>query len=179
MKKSTKEAFKKNFLKVFYVAAFLFITIFYVLPYLVQTSTYFHEKAHQKAFDKYGISNNYDFNLLETIYNFYNPNVKSLGLTKFDLDAYLLLDKYERAEIHVAGIISDLKFLFLISIYLIFSNIFVFYKIKVRKEYNLNLVLAINWILFMWLLVLIQITVANITYFSGDIYKLIDNLVVP
>jgi len=48
-----------------------------------------------------------------------------------------------------------------------------YYKIKVKKEINLARVLGINWILFMWLLALIQITVSNITYSSGDIYQLI------
>ena len=49
--------------KVFSVASFLFITIFFILPYLVQISTYFHEKGHQKIFDKYGIENLWIYNL--------------------------------------------------------------------------------------------------------------------
>jgi len=171
-----KEAFKRNFWKVFYVASFLFITIFFILPYEVQVSTYFHEKAHQKVLDKYGVENSYKINLLETIHNFYSPNVKKLGVTKFDISDYNKLDKYERAEIHIAGIVSDLRILFLVAVYMTFVNIYIFYKIKVRKEYNLIWVLAINWILFMWLLSLIQITVANITNFSGDVYQLIERL---
>ena len=165
--------FKKEAWKVFYVASFLFITIFFILPYLVQISTYFHEKGHQKILDRYGVANSYQLNLLETIHNFYNPHVKKLGVTKFDVNSYIKLDKYQKAEIHIAGIVSDLRFLFLISIYLVFSNIFVFYKIRVRKEYDLTWILAINWILFMWLLALIQITIANITNFSGDIFQLV------
>lgn len=173
MGKLIKESFKKEAWKVFYVASFLFITIFFILPYLVQISTYFHEKGHQKALDKYGVANSYKINLLETIHNFYNPNVKKLGVTKFDMEAYSKLDKYQIAEINIAGIVSDLRFLFLISIYLVFANIYVFYKIRIRKEYDLIWVLAINWILFMWLLALIQITVSNITYFSGDVFQLV------
>lgn len=168
-----EEEVKKQFWKVFFVASFLFITIFFILPYLVQISTYFHEKGHQKALDKYNIENYYNANFLETIHNFYNPNVQKLGVTRFDLDLYMKLDRYEKAEINIAGIVSDLRFLFLIGIYLSFVNIYLFYKIRFGKGYNLKWALAINWILFMWLLALIQITVANITYSGGDVYQLV------
>jgi hypothetical protein len=167
------EGIKEEIWKVFMVASFLFITIFFILPYLVQVSTFFHEKSHQKALTKYGIENSYNFNLLETIPNFFNPRVQKLGVTRFDLGAYESLDKYSRTDINIAGIISDLRFLFLIAIYLSFVNVYLFYKIRVRKEVNLAWALGINWILFMWLLALIQITVSNITYSSGDIYSLV------
>ena len=159
--------------KIFMVASFLFVTIFFVLPYLIQVSTYFHEKGHQRALDEYGIDNSYQFNLLETIPNFFNPRVKKLGVTRFDLDAYLNLGKNERTKVNIAGIVSDLRFLFLIAIYLTFVNLYLFYKIRVKKEINLSIVLGINWVLFMWLLALIQITVSNITYSSGDIFQLV------
>ncbi len=168
-----KKGFKEEAWKVFYVASFLFVTIFFVLPYLVQVSTYFHEKGHQGALDKYGVANSYNINLLETIHNFYNPNVKKLGVTKFDIKGYDKLNKYQKAEVNLAGVISDLRFLFLMSIYLIFINIYMFFKIKVRKDYNLTWILAVNWLIFMWLLALIQITVSNLTYSSGDFYQLI------
>tara|TARA_Y100000310_G_scaffold94756_1_gene92496 strand:+ start:4274 stop:4795 length:522 start_codon:yes stop_codon:yes gene_type:complete len=164
---------KEDIWKVFSVASFLFITIFFILPYLVQASTYFHEKGHQRALDEYGIDNSYQFNLLETIPNFFNPRVKKLGVTRFDLDAYLNLGKNERTKVNIAGIVSDLRFLFLIAIYLTFVNLYLFYKIRVKKEINLSIVLGINWVLFMWLLALIQITVSNITYSSGDIFQLV------
>jgi len=164
---------KKQVWKVFSVASFLFITIFFILPYLVQTSTYFHEKGHQKSLDKYNVENSYTVNLLETIHNFYNPHVDKLGVTRFDLDAYNKLGRYQKAEINIAGIVSDLRFLFLIGIYLSFVNVYLFYKIRVKKEYEIKWALAVNWILFMWLLALIQITVANITYSGGDVYQLI------
>ena len=168
-----KRIMSDNAWKVFSVASFLFITIFFILPYLIQISTYFHERAHQKVLDKYGIENAYRVNLLETIPNFYSPNVDKLGVTRFDLQAYKKLDKYKRTEIHIAGIVSDLRFLFLIGIYLSFVNIYIFYKVRIKKEYDLTWALAVNWILFMWLIALIQITVANITYASGDVYQLI------
>jgi hypothetical protein len=164
---------KKELWKTFSVGSFLFVSIFFVLPYLVQVSTYFHEKGHQDALTKVGIENSYYLNLLETIPNFFNPRVDKLGVTRFDLDAYNNLDKIKRTDVNVAGIVSDLRFLFLIGIYLSFVNLYVFYKLRFNKEYNLTWVLAINWILFMWLLALIQITVANITYQTGDIYMLI------
>jgi hypothetical protein len=159
--------------KVFCVASFLFITIFFILPYLVQISTYFHERGHQKMLDAYGIENSYQLNLLETIPNFFNPKVQKLGVTRFDLERYKKLDKNARTEINIAGIVSDLRFLFLIGIYLSFANIYVFYKIRFRKNYNLTWVLAMNWILFMWLVALIQITVSNITFSSGDVFSLV------
>lgn len=168
-----KRIFSDNAWKIFSVASFLFITIFFILPYLVQISTYFHERGHTVALHKYNIEAYYSPNLLETIPNFYNPNVQKLGVTKFDLDAYNKLDKYKKTEINIAGIVSDLRFLFLIGIYLSFVNVYLFYKIKFKGEYNIKWVLAIDWVLFMWLLALIQITVANITYSSGDIYQLV------
>ncbi len=149
-----KRLFSDNVWKIFTVASFLFVTIFFILPYLVQTSTYFHERGHQKVLSKYGIENSYKINLLDTIHNFYNPNVKKLGVTKFDLQAYKKLDKFKRTEINIAGIVSDLRFLFLIAIYLAGINVYLFYKIRVKKEVNLAWVLGINWILFMWLLAL-------------------------
>ncbi|MFA5173976.1 MAG: hypothetical protein WC438_02225 [Candidatus Pacearchaeota archaeon] len=171
-----KRIFNDNTWKIFTVASFLFITIFFILPYLVQVSTYFHERGHRQALDKYGIKNSYQIDLLATIPNFYNPNVDKLGVTRFDLEAYKALDKYKRTEVNIAGIVSDLRFLFLIAVYLTFGNIYLFYRYKFSANFNPNWVLAINWILFMWLLALIQITVSNITYHSGDIYQLVNLL---
>ena len=164
---------KEDIWRIFTVASFLFISIFFILPYLIQISTFFHEKGHQNALTKYNVENTYQFNLLETIPNFFNPNVKKLGVTRFDLGAYEELGKYQRTEINVSGIVSDLRFLFLISVYLTFVNLYLFYKVRVKKEINLSLVLGINWILFMWLIALVQITVSNITYSSGDIFQLV------
>ena len=168
-----KKEVKQEIWKIFMVASFLFITIFFVLPYLVQVSTYFHEKGHQNVLSKYGVENTYQLNLLDTIPNFFNPNVQKLGVTRFDLNAYKALDKYQRTEVNIAGIVSDLRFLFLIAIYLTFVNIYLFYKVRIKKDINFIWVLGVNWILFMWLLALIQITVSNITYSSGDIFQLV------
>jgi uncharacterized membrane protein (DUF485 family) len=168
-----KEEVKKEAWKIFMIASFLFITIFFILPYLVQVSTYFHEAGHVKALEKHGVDAYYKVDLLSTIHNFFNPNVKKLGVTRFDLQKYKELDKYKRAEVNVSGIVSDLRFLFLIGIYLTFGNIYLFYRLKFSKSFNPNLILAVNWILFMWLLALIQITVANVTYSSGDVMQLV------
>ncbi len=168
-----KEQVKKEVWKIFSVAAFLFVTIFFILPYLIQISTFFHERGHVNALEKYNVKAHYKMDLLSTIPTFFNPNVDKLGVTRFDLGAYKNLDKYQRTEVNIAGIVSDLRFLFLIGIYLAFVNVYVFYKIRFKKEFDIKWVLAINWILFMWLLALIQITVANITYNSGDVYQLI------
>ena len=168
-----EDYFKKEVWRIFSIASFLFITIFFILPYLIQVSTYFHEVGHVKSLEKYGVAARYDFNLIETIPKFFSPNVDKLGVTKFNLGDYKKLDKYQRTDINVAGIISDLRFLFLIGIYTVFVNIYLFYKIKFKKDLDFTWVLAMNWILFMWLLALIQITVANITYGSGDVYQLI------
>jgi len=168
-----KVSFKKEARKVFYVAAFLFITIFFILPYLVQISTFFHERGHQKTLDKFGVDNSYYVNLLETIPNFYNPDVKKLGVTRYHIDSYNKLNKFQKAEINIAGIVSDLRFLFLIGIFLAMVNVYIFYKIRIKKEYDIRIALAVNWVLFMWLLVLIQVSVANITFRSGDVMQLI------
>ena len=172
MKKSTK----KIFWKVFSVASFLFITIFFILPYLIQISTYFHENGHLSALEKYGVEGRYTVNLLETIPNFFNPNSNKLGVTRFNLNEYLLLSAVQKADINLGGIISDLRFMFLIGIYLAFVNVYAFYKVYVRRDYDLTLVLATNWVLFMWLLALTQISVANLTYNTGDFMKLVDVL---
>jgi hypothetical protein len=167
---------KKELWRVFSVASFLFITIFFIMPYLIQISTYYHEKSHQKALAKYGVDSYYSVNLLETIPNFFNPTVTKLGVTRFSEAEYFKLDKYQRAEVNIAGIVSDLRFLFLIGIYLAMTNVYVYYKIRFKKDYDLTWQIAINWILFMWLLALVQITVSNITFRVGDIYHLIGNL---
>jgi len=176
------ERVKKEVWKVFSVASFLFITIFFILPYLVQISTYFHEKGHQAVLSRYGIASSYQVNLLDTIPNFYNPQVNKLGVTRFDLDAYNKLDKFKKADINVAGIVSDLRFLFLIAIYLAMANVYSYYKVRIKQDYNLTWILGINWILFMWLLALVQITVSNLTYSIGDVYSLvrvIGNVILP
>lgn len=165
---------KKEVWKVFSVGSFLFITIFFVLPYLIQISTYFHEKAHQDALRKYGVDSSYSVNLLETIPNFFNPTVTKLGVTRFSQEEYLKLGKFQRTEVNIAGIVSDLRFLFLIGIYLALTNVYVYYKIRFKEDYDLSWQVAINWILFMWLLALVQITVSNITFNVGDIYHLVN-----
>src|SRR4030043_1841212 len=114
------EKIKKEVWKIFYVASFLFITIFFILPYLIQITTYFHEKGHQNSLDRYNVENVYNFNLLETIPNFFNPRVQKLGVTRFDLDEHNKLGNSQKTEINIAGIISDLRFLFLIAVYLSF-----------------------------------------------------------
>ena len=170
------EDIKEAIWRLFCVSSFLFITIFFILPYLIQTSTYFHEKAHQKALLNEGVKSSYSINLLETIPNFFNPKVDKLGVTRFSLEDYKRLDKYQRTLVNIAGVVSDLRFLFLIAIYLSFVNVYLYYKIKFKQDYNLTWVLAIDWILFMWLLALVQITIANITFKVGDVYQLVNFL---
>lgn len=167
------EVFKKELIKVFYVGSFLFITIFFILPYLVQVSTYFHEQSHVKVLSLYGVENDYRVNFIETIPNFYNPNLDKLGVTRYNVAQYNLLSPEQKMKVNVSGIISDLRFLFLIGVYLAIVNLYIFYKVNFKKEYDLLWVIGINWILFMWLLALIQITVANVTYPVGDIQQLV------
>ena len=167
---------KRDLWRVFHIASFLFITIFFILPYLVQISTYFHEKAHVNTLAEFGIKSIYEINFLETIPNFFNPKVTKLGVTRFNIEDYNRLSSFEKTKINIAGIISDLRFLFLIGVYLSMVNIYIFYKVKIKKNYNLTWILAVDWILFMWLLALIQITVANISYGSGDVFQLVKNV---
>jgi len=70
-------------------------------------------------------------------------------------------------------VVSDLRLLILVGVYLACVNVYLFYKVRIKKEYNFLLVLAVNWVLFIWLIVLIQVTVANITYSAGDVYQLV------
>jgi hypothetical protein len=171
-----EEGLKKEIWKVFSVASFLFVTIFFILPYMVQISTYYHEKGHQKMLTKYGVENSYSLDLLSTVPNFFNPQVNKLGVTKFETTTYDKLDKFQKADINLAGIISDLRFLFLIAIYLAMANVYAYYKVRVKQDYNLTWILGINWILFMWLLALVQISVSNLTFSIGDFYSLVRNI---
>src|SRR3989338_6773318 len=100
------EELKKEVWRVFTVASFLFITIFFILPYLVQVSTYFHEKGHQNVLTRYGIENSYQVDLIFVVTNFFNPRVGKLGVTRFNLDAYMKLDKHKKTEVNMGGIIS-------------------------------------------------------------------------
>ena len=170
------ENLKKEVWKIFTVASFLFITIFFVLPYLIQVSTYYHEKGHVNALAKNGVDSKYYVDWLSAIPNFFNPRVEKLGVTRFNLQKYKALGKFQRTEVNIAGIVSDLRFLFLIAVYLTFGNVFMFYKLRIQRKINVKWVLGLNWILFMWLLALIQITVANITYHSGDVFQLVNLL---
>ena len=173
MDEQKKKEVKKVLRSVLLVILFIVVTAIFVLPYLVQVSTFFHERAHQKVLDKYAVENYYDINLLTTVPNFYNPKTDALGVTKFNLDSYRALSRYQKAEVNTAGIVSDLRLLILVGVYLALANVYVFYKVKIRKELSLTKVLAVNWIFFMWLIVLIQISVSNITQDSGDIYQLV------
>ncbi len=168
-----QEETKEEVWKVTKVILFLFVSIFIILPYLVQVSTFFHERAHQRNLDKYSVKNDYEANLFSTIPSFFNPKTEALGVTRFNFAQYLQLDKYQRTEVNIAGIVSDLRLLILAGVYLACVNIYLFYKIKIKKEYNFIWVLAVNWILFIWLLVLMQVTIANITYSAGDVYQLV------
>ncbi|MDD5193561.1 MAG: hypothetical protein PHF67_03155 [Candidatus Nanoarchaeia archaeon] len=164
---------KKGLWRIFHVGSFLFITIFFILPYMVQISTYFHEKAHRDVLAELGVESGYEINLLATIPNFFNPRVTKLGVTRFSLEDYEKLAPYDKARVNLAGILSDLRFLFLIGIYLALINVYTFYKVKIKKNYNLTWIMATNWILFMWLLALVQITVSNVSYSSGDFFQLV------
>lgn len=172
-----EERIKKEVWKVVNVAVFLFVSILFILPYLVQTSTYFHERGHIRALGKYGIESEYSFSLLETIPNFWNPKTEKLGVTKFNFNKYQNLGAYQKTEVNLAGIVSDLRFLFLVGIYLTLSNVYLAYKMIFGKTAKVGWILGINWVLFMWLLVLIQITLANATYEAGDVYQLVRFLI--
>jgi hypothetical protein len=177
---------KSDLMRVLRVVLFLFVSIVIFLPYLIQISTFFHERAHQEVLDRYGVKNYYEPNLLTTIPDFFNPNAQYLGSTTFNDQQYKEMDKYQRIELHTSGIVSDLTFLFIISMLLVVLNlgVYIFYRLRmwlredVRFVINRILVfgLAFNWVLFIWLLSLIQITIANITYPSGDIYQLVNFL---
>ena len=94
-----QEDTKKEAWKAAKVILFLAVSIFIILPYLVQVSTFFHEKAHMRNLDKYGVKNGYEANLFSTIPSFFNPKTEALGVTRFNFAEYLKLDrsKYGRS----------------------------------------------------------------------------------
>ena len=98
-----QEDTKKEAWKAAKVILFLAVSIFIILPYLVQVSTFFHEKAHMRNLDKYGVKNGYEANLFSTIPSFFNPKTEALGVTRFNFAEYVKLDKYQRTEVNMAG----------------------------------------------------------------------------
>jgi len=170
---------RKDVLTVIYTIIFLFVSIVIVLPYMVQFSTYMHERAHYKALISYGLYAEIDIGFLTTIPDFFNPSTEKLGVTRFSLEQYKTLDKYQRAAVNTAGIVSDMVVLSFLGLYLALTNIYFFYKVKFAKDYDFVWILAVNWILIMWLIALMQITIANVTHEAGDISMLVKYLTVP
>ena len=70
-----KEVTKKEINKILQVILFLVISIIFVLPYLVQISTYFHEKAHQKYLTKYGVENFYQLKGIHDKWESYSNSI--------------------------------------------------------------------------------------------------------
>lgn len=170
---------RKDVLTVIYTIIFLFVSIVVVLPYMVQFSTYMHERAHYRALTSYGLYAEIDINFLTTIPDFFNPRTEKLGVTRFSLEQYKTLDKFQRASVNTAGIVSDMVVLSFLGLYLALTNIYFFYKVKFAKDYDFVWILAVNWILIMWLIALMQITIANVTHEAGDISMLVLYLTVP
>jgi hypothetical protein len=164
---------KKDVLTVLYTVIFLFVSIFLILPYMVYFSTYMHERAHYKMLTVYGIDAGISIDILHVIPNFFSTKTEKLGVTTFNLEEYKTLDAEQRTDVNVAGIVSDLWVLFFIAFYLGLTNVYFFYKIRFTKNVDLAWILAVNWLLIMWLIALMQITIANVTHSSGDISMLV------
>jgi len=174
-----RDEVRKDVLTVVYTIIFLFVSIFIVLPYMVQFSTYMHERAHYKALTSYGLYAEIDLDVISTIPNFFNPKTEKLGVTRFSLEQYKTLDKYQRAVVNTAGIVSDMVILTFLGLYLALTNIYFFYKVRFAKDYDFVWILAVNWLLIMWLIALMQITIANVTHEAGDIHMLVRYLIIP
>jgi hypothetical protein len=168
-----REEVKKDVLTVVYSALFLAISIGFILPYMVQFSTYMHERAHYTVLKSYGVDATISLDLLGTIPNFFNPKTEQLGVTRFSLEQYRQLDKFQRTKVNTAGIVSDLVVLSFAALYLALTNVYFFYKVKFTKDYDFVWILAVNWLLIMWVIALMQITIANITHEAGDVYMLV------
>jgi hypothetical protein len=171
-----KKEVKERIFRVLFVALFLTVSIVVVLPYLVQISVYFHERAHLDALTNYHVDASCKASYVSTIYNFYFGDTGELGSVSFDQDQYNKLGKYQKTEIHLAGMVSDVQFLIFIVIFICLTNLFAFYRIKNNKKINLGWILAINWFLFIWFLALVKMIILNLTDFSGDFFQLIQNL---
>ncbi|OGJ16865.1 hypothetical protein A3K73_08950 [Candidatus Pacearchaeota archaeon RBG_13_36_9] len=174
-----REEVKKDVLTVVYSALFLLFSIVVVLPYMVQFSTYMHERAHYTILKSYGVDAAISIDLLGTIPDFFNPKTEKLGVTRFSLDQYRQLDKVQRTKVNTAGIVSDLVVLSFAALYLALTNVYFFYKVRFTRDYDFVWILAVNWLLIMWVIALMQITIANITHEAGDVYMLVKYLAVP
>jgi len=173
------EKVKKDILTVVYSALFLAVSIFIVLPYMIQFSTYMHERAQYIILKSYGIDATVSLDLISTIPDFFNPKTEKLGKAHFNLEQYLQLDKFQRTKVNTAGIVSDMVILSFAGLYLALTNVYFFYKVKFAKSYDFVWILAVNWLLVMWVIALLQIAIANITHEGGDIYMLVNYLKVP
>jgi hypothetical protein len=174
-----REEVKKDVMTVVYTVIFLLVSIVIVLPYMVQFSTYMHERGHYKALKSYGLNAEIYLDVVNTIPTFFNPNTEKLGVTRFSLTQYQQLDKWQRTQVNIAGIVSDLVILSFVGLYLALTNVYFFYKVKFSKNFDLVWILAVNWLLIMWLIALMQITIANITHQAGDIHMLVRYLTIP
>lgn len=175
MEKEAEQSGISNFRKILYAVIFFSLTIIFILPYLIQISIYFHEKAHHDTLSNLGIKSSLEVDWTRTILNFYSKigKAESLGVTKFNFNDIKALNPIQIKEFYTAGIISDLKFLLLLSIYLIFINLFVLFKKPGERKNNyITLILMIDWIIFMWILVLVSLTLSNISYSNGDLSAL-------
>ncbi len=174
-----REEVKKDVLTVVYTVIFLLVSIVVILPYMVQFSTYMHERAHYQTLLSYGLYAEIHLDVLGTIPTFFNPKTEKLGVTRFSLDQYKQLDKWQRTQVNIAGIVSDLIILSFMGLYLALTNVYFFYKVKFSKNFDLVWILAVNWLLIMWLIALMQITIANVTHQAGDIHMLVRYLMIP
>jgi hypothetical protein len=167
-------------IKTFEYFILIVITLSLCLPYISLIDTYSHEKAHVKAFQKYGVNTSYEPNVLKQIPNFYNNFKRGphfVGLTKLaseeDIKNYKNLPNEALLEINLSGILSDLWHIIYLFFILMMVNIvyFIIPPKYIKKKKMRHIIILFIWFFNALLvsagIVLILSTIQNLSVVSG------------
>lgn len=177
MKRKLSKKFIKKYLKFILLIVLIYLI---AVPLLTILSTHFHETAHKRAYEKYGIEADYTLDPINYLYNFYKQTIKlklyATGVTtisKEGKDKYLELEDHQKKEIAMAGVLSDLKVIYIASlIVLVSSGLLFFLKDKKFTFY----VMLINLSMMLWIVSLVFMTFYNLTVSHGDLNYLLASI---
>jgi hypothetical protein len=153
----------------------IFLSFLLLIPFLTFESTYSHEQAHVKVSNKYGIQADNSLTLRQYLINFYKFKLKpySSGITYVQTKDLNELSLNQKREVLMAGIKSDLIFIYLISFILLISiSLFFIF----RRENLILYLFIINMTLILWLVTLTWSTYHNLNMGEGDLSLLLGYL---
>ncbi len=178
-----KKIIKKR-IKELVIALTLFIVTF---PFIFYIETYFHETAHLKKFREYNISAEYvpEINPIKIILNFYSGgfSIKPFAKTTFNVTQMLQLNKWQKKEICMAGIYSDLFIAFIVLIIILAYSFSMLVKIFNKDEKSLEFIrkhsvffIYINLVMFSMLSMTIYSIILNLSDPISDMVMLISSI---